>query len=164
LLSKHDCLDIATHREISDHSHPARGEQGDQIVEDHIGSGLVADLPITIFVDVKLQAFELDDILIWHVVYGDCGKIGKARPGTEAGKFRDLQMYYVIPLTMGVRPPFQLASFYLVYSISTRYAILFIHKGIISGTVRNEWAICATFLKDSVIPLIILHFILYFKY
>ena len=78
MLGEDDRLDIATHIEVGDHAHPAWGEQGDQVVEDRIARRLVADLPLAIAVDIELQTLQFDDILIWHIVNADRGKIGKA--------------------------------------------------------------------------------------
>ena len=53
MFGKDDRLDIPTNREIGDHTHPARGKQCNQIIEDRIGCRLMADLPIAIRVDVQ---------------------------------------------------------------------------------------------------------------
>src|ERR1700730_14496526 len=93
ILGEDDGLDISTDREVSDYTHPARREQGDQIVEDHVGRRFVTDLPIAVGVDVKLQTLQLHDLLARHVVNGNGGKIREARPGTEASELWDLQMH-----------------------------------------------------------------------
>ncbi len=82
MLGENDCLDIATDREISNHTHPTWREQSYQIVEDGIGCCLVTDLPVTVFIDIEFQTLQFDDVLIGHIVDNDGGKIWEARPGT----------------------------------------------------------------------------------
>ena len=78
MFGEDDRLDIATYREVSNYTHPARGEQRNQIVEDRVGSGFVADLPVAIFINIELQALQFYHVLAWYVVDGNGGKIGKA--------------------------------------------------------------------------------------
>jgi hypothetical protein len=78
VLGEDERFDIATHIKVSDHPHPAWGEQGDQVVKDHVGRRLVADLPLAILVDIEFQTLQFDNLLIWHIVNADRGKIRKA--------------------------------------------------------------------------------------
>src|SRR2546421_11828538 len=114
VFGEDDRFDIATYREISNHTHPARGEQRDQIVEDGVSRRFVADLPVTIFIDIELQGLQFYHVPVWYVVNGNGGKIGKARPGTEAGELRYLQVHDVISLCVCIGPYFQLAGLYLI--------------------------------------------------
>src|SRR5215467_3091137 len=127
MLCKNDCLDIATHREIRNHTHPARLKQSDQIVEDNIRRRLVTDLPIPVLIDIELQTLQFNYILIGHIVNRNSSKIGKARSWTKASKLWGLQVHNIISPGMSIGPSFQLARLYLVYSISTRSAVLFVH-------------------------------------
>ncbi len=109
MFRENDRLDIASNGEICHHPHPTRGEQRYQVVEDSVSGRFMADLPVTVCIDVKFEALELHDLLIRYVVGRNRGKIREAGPGTEAGKFRNLQVYDVIPLRVGVGPDFELA-------------------------------------------------------
>ena len=94
-----------------------RADRKDPSFEDgtgHVIGHFVADLPVAIFINIELQAFQFYHVLIWHVVNGNGGKIGKARPGTEAGELGYLQVYDVVSLGVSIGPYFQLASLYLV--------------------------------------------------
>lgn len=98
VFRENDRLDIASNGEICHHPHPTRGEQRYQVVEESVSGCFMADLPVSVGIDVKFEALELHDLLIRYVVDRYRGKIRKAGPGTEAGKFRYLQVYDVIPL------------------------------------------------------------------
>jgi hypothetical protein len=74
----------------------------------------VADLTVAIFIDIELQTLQFYHVLVWYVVDGNGGKIGKARPGTEAGELGYLQVHDIISLRVSVGPDFQLAGLYLV--------------------------------------------------
>lgn len=130
MFGEDDRFDIASHSEVSNHAHPTRGEQGDQLVQDGIGRCLVADLAIAIAIDVEFQALQFDEVLIRHIVDGNGGKIGEARPRTEAGELWKFQMHDIIPVGMSIGPSFQAVCLYLVYAIPTMCAVLrlFVHS------------------------------------
>ncbi len=123
MLSEDDRLDIAADREISDDAHPSWGEQGDQLVEDHIAHRLVADLPIAILVHVEFQTFQLDDVLIWHIINDNGGKVRKARSRTETGELWSLQVDNVVSPRMGIGPWFQVVRFDFIFTVSAWRAL-----------------------------------------
>src|ERR1035438_8816803 len=91
-------LDITPNGEIRDHPHPTWGEQLYQIVEDSVCGCLMADLPVTVCIDIELEALEFHNLLIRHIIDRNRGKIREAGPGAEAGEFGNFHVYYVIPL------------------------------------------------------------------
>ena len=78
ILNGDERFDIATYGKISYHTHPAWREKVHQVIEDGIGGRLMADLAIAIAVDVELKTLQFDNILVWHVINGNGGKIRKA--------------------------------------------------------------------------------------
>lgn len=54
MLGKDNGLDVAAHIEVGDHTHPAWGEQRNQVIQDGIRCRLMADLPVAIIIDIKL--------------------------------------------------------------------------------------------------------------
>ena len=154
MFGEDDRFDIASHGEISDYTHPTRGEQGNQLVQDSIGRCLVTDLTIAIAIDVEFQAFQFDEVLIWHIVDGNGGKIGEARPRTEAGELWKFQMHDIIPFGMSIGPSFQAVCLYLVYAISTRCAVLlFVHSVSDSSSIVVSGHLC-WFLPEPIITLL----------
>jgi len=129
VFRENDRLDIASNGEICHHTHPTRGEQRYQVVEDSVSGRFMADLPVTVCIDVKFEALELHDLLIWYVIDRNRGKIRETGPGTEAGEFGDLQVYDVIPLRVGVGPDFELTLLDFISPISAWDAVLlFVHR------------------------------------
>jgi hypothetical protein len=120
VLGKDKGLDIAARIEIGDHAHPPWREQGYQVIQDGVGCRLMADLSVAIFIDVKLQAFQFHNILVWYVVNDDRSKIWEARSWAEAGELRNLKVGYVVPLRVGIGPCFQLAGLDFLYTVSGR--------------------------------------------
>ena len=86
MFHNNDCLAGAPNSEIGDHPHPTRGEQPDEIVENDVGGGFMANMPVTIGIDVELETLQLHDVLIRNVIHRHRGKIRKARPGQNRGK------------------------------------------------------------------------------
>ena len=56
MLGKDNRLDVATYRKVRDYAHPAWREQRNQVIQNGIGCRLMADLSITILIDVEFQA------------------------------------------------------------------------------------------------------------
>ena len=77
ILNKDDRLDIATYAKIGYDTHPARGEEVHQVIENGIGGRLMTNLAIPIAVDVEFKTLQFDNILVWHVINGNSCKIRK---------------------------------------------------------------------------------------
>src|SRR5579859_2915464 len=76
MLSENRRLDVAAHVELTHDAHPTRIEHSRQIVQNIVGSTLVADAAIAERVDVELEALQLDHRWTRHVIYDDGGEVG----------------------------------------------------------------------------------------
>src|SRR5262249_4841460 len=119
MLAEDDSFDIASDGEISDNTHPAGSEQCNKVVENRIGCRFVADLAITVGIDVELKAFKLDNQWTRDVIDDDGSEIGKAGARAETGVFGYLKVNNVISVFMGVGPGFQFVGSDFIYAIST---------------------------------------------
>src|SRR5580765_7725387 len=82
------CLDAAAHREIPDHRHLARRQQGDQIVQNLVGRRLVEDAAVAEFDEVILERLQLDAPFVGHVrdaYLAEVGQPGLRADGRELG-------------------------------------------------------------------------------
>src|ERR1017187_5749952 len=111
-------LDITPNGEICDHPHPTRREQLYQIVEDSVCSRFMADLPVTVCIDVELEALEFHNLLIGYIIDRNRGKIREAGSGAEAGEFGNFHVYHVIPLRVRIGPSFEPTLLDFVFPIS----------------------------------------------
>ena len=107
LFGHHVGEDAAAHVEFCGEAHEARLEGGDQVVQDAVGDSfvempLVAERP-----DIQLEAFQFDALLVRDVIQHQCGKVGLAGFGAQAGKFWDLHMDMVVPQRARVGEGFQ---------------------------------------------------------
>src|SRR5262249_52964024 len=71
-------LDVAAYAELGHDAHPAGLEQAYQVVENVVGDRLMADRPVAKPVHVELEAFELHDARLRHVVDDERGEVWKA--------------------------------------------------------------------------------------
>ena len=76
--------------------------EGDKIVQDAIGNVFVKDPFIAKLLQIKLQTFQLDTLLIRHVSEDKRSEIGLTRLGAHRGELGTLNLDMVVPIGKGI--------------------------------------------------------------
>lgn len=97
----------AAHEELGSETHESRLRRGNQIVKDAVGHGLMESAFLAERPDVKLEAFQLDALLIRNVIQDQRGEIRLAGFGAQAGELGDFHVDVKIALRLRVIEGFQ---------------------------------------------------------
>ncbi len=66
---------------------PLRANGGDDIVEDFVDGVFVEDAEAAVGEEIHFQGFQLDAVLLWHVLDGDSAEVGETGLGADGGVF-----------------------------------------------------------------------------
>lgn len=123
-------MDVAAGVEVTDDGHFARGRNLNQILQNPVDGIFVENPHVPVALDVKLERFQLDALLIRDVVDFDDGKIRQAGTGADAGELRTGDGNRVVP--PGILVLKRLQNFRL-----NRHTI-YIRKAVLDGKRRKK--------------------------
>ena len=100
--------DSAPYKKLGGEAQVSWLQDGDQVIDNTVGNGLMESGFVTVRPDIELEALKLDALFVRNIVEDQGGEIRLPGFGAEAGKLRDLHVNMIIPCRCRIGEDFQL--------------------------------------------------------